>query len=121
MQNAFIESFNSKLRDECLNEHVFTGLTETRRIIDAWRYDPNWFPLHSSLGLLMPKEFADQQGNGPPEQAGVSANRPLAPSPHQRQTLTESTHECGEVGEEASPPADQQTAAAICMTSWAAY
>ena len=89
-------------------------------IIDVWRYDPNWFPPHSSLGLLMPKEFADQQGNGPPEQVGVSANRPLAPSPHQWQTLTDSTHECGEVGEEASPPALQQTAA-ICMTSGAAY
>ena len=39
MQNAFVESFNSKLRDECLNEHVFTGLAEARQIINAWRHD----------------------------------------------------------------------------------
>jgi putative transposase len=39
MQNAFIESFNGKLRDECLNEHVFTGLAEARQIINAWRHD----------------------------------------------------------------------------------
>jgi len=37
VQNAFIESFNSRLRDECLNEHVFTTLAEAREIIEAWR------------------------------------------------------------------------------------
>ena len=38
VQNAFIESFNnSKLRDECLNEYVFTSLGEARAIIEAWR------------------------------------------------------------------------------------
>ena len=41
MQNAFVESFNSKLRDECLNEHVFTGLPEARQIVNAWRHDYN--------------------------------------------------------------------------------
>jgi len=35
VQNAFIESFNSRLRDECLNEHVFTTLAEAREIIEA--------------------------------------------------------------------------------------
>ena len=37
VQNAFIESFNSKLRDECLNEHLFSSLAEARGIIEAWR------------------------------------------------------------------------------------
>ena len=37
VQNAFIESFNSKLRDECLNEYVFSSLPEARAIIEAWR------------------------------------------------------------------------------------
>ena len=41
VQNAFIESFNSKLRDECLNEHVFFGLAEARQLIEAWRHDYN--------------------------------------------------------------------------------
>jgi len=41
VQNAFIESFNSRLRDECLNEHVFLSLAEARQTIEAWRYDYN--------------------------------------------------------------------------------
>ena len=40
MQNAFIESFNSRLRDECLNEHV-SHAREARQIIEAWRHDYN--------------------------------------------------------------------------------
>ena len=82
VQNAFIESFNSKLRDECLNEYVFTSLGEARAIIEAWRHDYNYFRPHSSLGALTPREFADQQGDGPLEQVWGSADRPLAPPPH---------------------------------------
>jgi putative transposase len=87
VQNAFIESFNSKLRDECLNEHVFTSLTEAREIIAAWRHDYNHFRPHSSLGALTPKEFADQQGGGPLEQVWGSADRPLASPPHLGQNI----------------------------------
>jgi putative transposase len=58
VQNAFVESFNSKLRDECLNEHVFTTLAEARAIIEAWRNDYNHMRPHSSLGTLTPSEFA---------------------------------------------------------------
>jgi putative transposase len=39
MQNGFVESFNGRLRDECLNEHLFTNLNEARQIIEAWRID----------------------------------------------------------------------------------
>jgi putative transposase len=41
VQNAFVESFNSRLRDECLNEHVFLRLAEARTTIEAWRDDYN--------------------------------------------------------------------------------
>jgi transposase InsO family protein len=41
VQNAFVESFNSRLRDECLNEHVFLSLAEARATIEAWRDDYN--------------------------------------------------------------------------------
>jgi putative transposase len=58
VQNAFVESFNSKLRDECLNEHVFLTLAEARETIEAWRYDYNHLRPHSSLGALTPIEFA---------------------------------------------------------------
>jgi putative transposase len=58
VQNAFIESFNSRLRDECLNEHVFLTLAQARATIDAWRQDYNHLRPHGSLGALTPTEFA---------------------------------------------------------------
>jgi putative transposase len=58
VQNAFIESFNSRLRDECLNEHVFLTLAEARATIEAWRHDYNHLRPHGSLGALTPTEFA---------------------------------------------------------------
>jgi putative transposase len=48
-QNGFTESFNGKLRDECLNEQVFSSLAEARRIIECWRIDYNTARPHSSL------------------------------------------------------------------------
>jgi putative transposase len=87
VQNAFIESFNSKLRDECLNEHFFFGLAEARHLIEAWRQDYNQLRPHSSLGALAPTEYANRQGGGPPEQAQGSAARPLAPPPRLGQNI----------------------------------
>ena len=49
VQNAYIESFNGRFREECLNLHWFTGLAEARRIIEAWRIDYNEQRPHSSL------------------------------------------------------------------------
>lgn len=57
IQNAFIESFNGKMRDECLNEHWFRTLSEARQTIEAWRRDYNEVRPHSSLGNLTPQEF----------------------------------------------------------------
>ena len=56
-QNGFIESFNGRLRDECLNEHLFTNLIEARRIIEAWRIDYNIRQPYTSLNWLTPTEF----------------------------------------------------------------
>jgi putative transposase len=58
MQNGYMESFNGKLRDECLNEHVFGSLAEARHIIEAWRIDYNEVRPHSSLAYQTPEEFA---------------------------------------------------------------
>ena len=58
LQNAFIESFNSRLREECLNEHVFVSLDDARRKIEQWRIQYNRERPHSSLGYLTPEEFA---------------------------------------------------------------
>ncbi len=58
IQNAFIESFNGKLRDECLNERLFSSLAEARETLDEWQEDYNTHRPHSALGNLTPKEFA---------------------------------------------------------------
>jgi putative transposase len=59
-QNAFIESFNGKLRDECLNETLFSSLTEARKVLEAWQEDYNTHRPHSALGNLTPREFAEK-------------------------------------------------------------
>jgi putative transposase len=56
-QNAFIESFNGRFRDECLNGHWFTTLEDARRTIEEWRIDYNEVRPHSSLNNLTPAEF----------------------------------------------------------------
>lgn len=57
-QNAFIESFNGRFRDECLNDHWFTSLAEARILIAVWRRDYNQHRPHSALDYQTPAEFA---------------------------------------------------------------
>lgn len=57
VQNAFIESFNGKFRDECLNEHWFLTLQEAQLVIEAWRREYNEERTHSALGDMTPLEF----------------------------------------------------------------
>lgn len=57
-ENAYIESFNGRLRDECLNEEVFIDLEDADRTIQRWRHDYNHHRPHSALGGLTPNEFA---------------------------------------------------------------
>ena len=56
--NAFVESFNGRLRDECLNTHWFLSLEDARAKIDAWRRDYNESRPHTSLGWMTPIEYA---------------------------------------------------------------
>jgi putative transposase len=65
VENAFIESFNGRLRDECLNVHQFASLAEAQAIIEAWRVDYNLHRPHSSLGHLTPNEFVAQRQEQP--------------------------------------------------------
>lgn len=58
IQNAHCESFHGRLRDECLNEHWFLGLSDARRIVEDWRQDYNRERPHSALGYQTPVEFA---------------------------------------------------------------
>jgi putative transposase len=57
MENGYIESFNGKFRDECLNENWFLDLADARQKIAAWKWDYNHVRPHSALGYLTPMEF----------------------------------------------------------------
>ncbi len=58
VQNAYIESFNGKFRNECLNDNLFISLDSARSIIEQWRQDYNSERPHSSLNNMTPEEFA---------------------------------------------------------------
>ena len=66
VQNAYIESFNGRFRDECLNEHWFTSLPAARHIVETWRDDYNAVRPHSALGNRTPREFARHRGRTTP-------------------------------------------------------
>lgn len=68
-QNAFIESFNGRLRDECLNEELFTTLGEARAALAAWTADYNQARPHTSLGGLAPAIYAQNQTNRPSQRS----------------------------------------------------
>jgi len=61
VENAFSESLNGRLRDECLTVHQFTSMAEAQDLIEAWRLDYNQRRPYSSLGHLTPNEFAGQR------------------------------------------------------------
>jgi putative transposase len=57
VQNAFVESFQGRFRDECLDRHWFVGLSEARHTSEIWRQDYNQSRPHSALGYRPPEEF----------------------------------------------------------------
>lgn len=57
MQNGFVESFNGRMRDECLNEHLFDSLRHARNLVTALRIDFNHHRPHSSLAGMTPAEY----------------------------------------------------------------
>ena len=60
VENAYVESFNGRCRDECLNEHLFVTIDEARTELERWRVDYNTARPHSGLGKLTPEEFAER-------------------------------------------------------------
>jgi putative transposase len=69
--NAYIESFNGRFRQECLNEHWFLSLDDAREKVEAWRRDYNEARPHSALGNATPEEYAAQ---GISESASLNRN-----------------------------------------------
>ena len=93
-QNAFIESFNGRLRDELLNETLFRSLPHARAVLEAWRRDYNERRPHSKLGWLTPQAYAEAltgQIGRSAALVGGCADRPLAnpdnPSSDHQRTL----------------------------------
>lgn len=83
-QNAFAESFNGRLREECLNEHWFESLADDRTKIEAWCIDYNTVRPHGRLGNIPPATYANRgapQCNGAERCAPPGAPRP-APLHH---------------------------------------
>jgi len=60
MQNGFVESFNGRMRDECLNEHLFESLRHASNLVAAWRNDLNHHRPHSSLAGMTPAEYVNR-------------------------------------------------------------
>lgn len=81
-QNAFIESFNGKFRDECLNENWFVSLAEAREKIETWRKDYNRVRPHSALGYQTPEEFAARHGPAAPAAVSAAPRPALPPQAH---------------------------------------
>lgn len=87
MENGYVESFNGRMRDECLNENWFGDLAEARRTIEGWRQDYNQVRPHSALGYRTPEEFAQNAAaTGCGKDGGGAALEnaprfPLSPSP----------------------------------------
>ncbi len=74
VENAFIESFNGRLRDECLNVEQFASVADAQAKIEAWRVDYNQRRPHGSLGHLTPTEFvAQRQAKRVAEEAAFSS------------------------------------------------
>jgi putative transposase len=65
VQNGYIESFNGRLRDECLNTEIFSSLADAREKLERWRHDYNETRPHSALADRTPGEFARRSGQGP--------------------------------------------------------
>jgi len=79
VENAYIESFNGKFRDECLNEHWFVTMAQARRVIENWRLEYNRERPHSSLDDLTPEEFAAKALAMPERSVSLTADSIPAP------------------------------------------
>ena len=72
VENAYIESFNGRFRQECLNGHWFQSLDEAKQVVEAWRREYNGERPHSSLNGQTPEEFlAALATAGPSEKAEI--------------------------------------------------
>ena len=99
-QNAFVESFNGRLRDECLNETLFTSLAHAREVLAIWKGDYNTVRPHSGLGNLAPSIYAGlsapkTQRDGTLRYTEGSTPHPVASPGHQGSNQPETLPNAG--------------------------
>jgi transposase InsO family protein len=82
-ENAYVESFNGKFRDECLNANEFEGVRDAQEIANEWRREYNEYRPHSSLGYRTPSEFAAEAARSP----RATPSAPLQPEDCSKVTL----------------------------------
>lgn len=75
-QNGYIESFNARLREECLNRGQLWTLTEARVVLEDWRWKYNHVRLQRSLGYITPLAFAQQAAGSNESHLGCHSSRP---------------------------------------------
>ena len=80
MQKGFVESFDGRLRDECLNEHLFTNLGEARQIIEEWRIDYNTNRPQTSLNGLASTSTPAQDSSASATSVSGPARPPIKPA-----------------------------------------
>ena len=74
MENGYIESFNGRLRDECLNAELFSDLLDARTKLEAWRRDYNEHRPQSSIRNLTPIEFANSVRTAVAQKKAISSS-----------------------------------------------
>jgi putative transposase len=97
IQNAFAESFNGRLRDECLNQSWFVSLADAQQTIEAWRLDYNVARPHSGLANRTPEEFARAFAENRPPQLPPAARSASRPSPDTPLTSLEYSLNAGQL------------------------
>jgi len=78
VENGFIESFNARLRDECLNREQLWTLTEARVVLEDWRWKYNNIRPHRSLGYITPLKFAQREAPEEVSNQCSDSSRPTA-------------------------------------------
>ncbi|NGM24142.1 transposase, partial [Roseomonas stagni] len=107
-----MESFNGRLRDECLNEHVFALLTEAHRLIEAWQDDDSRVRPHGNLGGRTPEEFAGCSARAKDRAKAAALLGDSAPSarstkaPTRGRRRTDPSHPRQEGGEHVTAPGE---------------
>ena len=102
-RNGFVESFNGRLRDECLNEEVFATLVEARAVIERWRLDDNLVRPHSAHGGLTPDAVRQDPAARRLRHPNRSAGWPLPEATETRYQPEGSTMTEGQEGSRSAP------------------